>query len=335
MKIANINLDQEVCVIAEIGNNHEGDYVLAQEMIHSAAEAGVHAVKFQSITPEKLVAPSDEARITQLKKFQFSAEQFTELSQVANKAGVIFLSTPFDVEAVEYLNELVPAFKIASGDNNNVALLKAVAETGKPIIMSTGLAALEQVRQSKSVIETIWNKNGISQDVVLLHCVVSYPTPPEFAHLSAINDLKALSDVVGYSDHTIGVEAAVLSVALGARVIEKHFTIDKNHSDFRDHQLSADPEDMKNLVSGVKNAEILMGRGKKRIQDCEKGNIGVRRSIFANQDIQAGCSMVADDLICLRSIEGVSASELDTVLGKTLRNPIKKGTLLMSEMIKS
>jgi len=333
MKIGHVDLNDDVFVIAEIGNNHEGDFDLAKEMIRSAAQAGVHAVKFQSIVPEKLVASSQVDRIAQLKRFQFSGDQFAELSKVAAKSGVVFMSTPFDVETVVYLDALVPAFKIASGDNDNVPLLRAVARTGKPIIMSTGLADLEQVRNSVAVIEEIWKQQGIDQDIALLHCVVSYPTAPEHAHLSAIGDLKGLGHWAGYSDHTIGVDAAVLSVALGARVIEKHFTIDKKHSEFRDHQLSADPNDMQELVERVRMAQVLIGAGDKHVQDCEKGNIGVRRSIFADRDMATGHVLTPGDLICLRSTEGIPSADFDRILDRPLLKPIKQGDILMAEHI--
>lgn len=333
MKIGHVDLADEVIVIAEIGNNHEGDFELAKDMISSAAHAGVHAVKFQSIVPEKLVASAQAERIIQLRRFQFSPEQFFELSKVAAKSGVIFLSTPFDAQAVQYLDPLVPAFKIASGDNDNVPLLRAVAETGKPIILSTGLADMDHVRRSTSVIAETWSGMNIRQEMVLLHCVVSYPTPPEHAHLSAIADLKKLGHCVGYSDHTIGIDAAVLSVALGARVIEKHFTLDKNHSDFRDHKLSADPEDMRKLVEHVRLAQVLLGVGEKRIQDCEKGNIGVRRVIFADRDMDAGHALTPGDLICLRAAAGVPARDFDRILGKPLRLCIKQGEALTSEHV--
>lgn len=333
MKIGNFDTASNVLVIAEIGNNHEGDFELAKRLIDAAADAGAHAVKFQSISPEKLVDPTQLTRLEQLRRFQFSVEQFAELSSHAAMSGVIFMSTPFDMDAVDYLKPLVPAFKIASGDNDNLPLLRAVARTGKPVIMSTGLADLAQVRRSKAVIEEIWEKEGISGGLALLHCVVSYPTEPQDAHLTAIHDLKALGCSVGYSDHTIGIDAAVLAVAMGARIIEKHFTIDKNHSDFRDHQLSADPQDLTELVRRVEEAQVFLGEGEKRVLDCEKGNKGVRRSIYAERDLEAGHELTPGDLICLRSTEGIPSSEFDAVVGKQLLVSVKQGRLLsMSDL---
>jgi N-acetylneuraminate synthase/N,N'-diacetyllegionaminate synthase len=184
----------------------------------------------------------------------------------------MFLSTPFDVESVRHLDPLVPAFKIASGDNNFVGLLEAVAETRKPVLLSTGMAGLEDVKRSCAVLEAAWRKRGAAPGMVLLHCVSSYPTPLESANLLAMRSLeREIGYPVGYSDHTLGIEAAVLSVALGARVIEKHFTLSKTLSDFRDHQLSAEPAELAELVRRVKNARAALGDGVKRLLPVEEG----------------------------------------------------------------
>jgi N,N'-diacetyllegionaminate synthase len=289
MKIGDWDLEQRVLVVAEIGNNHEGDYALAEELIALAARAGAGAVKFQTIVPEKLVAAAEVERIRQLERFRLSYEQFEQLSRVARKHGVLFLSTPFDLDSARFLTPLVPAFKIASGDNNFFPLLREVARTGKPIILSTGLLGLDEVRTSKAFIEEVWRTQGLRQELALLHCVVNYPTAPGNANLRALEDLKRLGTTVGYSDHTLGIESAVLSVALGARIIEKHFTISKTYSAFRDHQLSADPVDLAQLVSRVRGAEEMLGHGCTDQRDTEREMVPrVRRSIVAARDLPAG-----------------------------------------------
>ena len=234
MKIGNIDLDEEVLIIAEVGNNHEGSYTLAEDMIGLAAKAGATAVKFQTIVPEKLVSVSQADRIAQLKKFQLSYDDFEKLSRTARQEGIMFLSTPFDVDSAHFLEHFVPAFKIASGDNNFLALIDVIARTGKPVIMSAGMTELSQTEKTKDFIESIWRECGIEQDLAVLHSVASYPTETKDANLIFIKELQGLGVTVGYSDHTMGIEASILSVAVGARVVEKHFTIAKNYSRFHE-----------------------------------------------------------------------------------------------------
>ena len=228
MKIGDFDLARDILVVAEIGNNHEGSYTLAEEMIGLAAQAGAGAVKFQTIVSDKLVSPRQEERIQQLERFRLSYDEFERLSKVAQQENVLFLSTPFDLESARFLEPLVPAFKIASGDNNFFPMIDIIARTGKPIILSTGLMDLTEISKTKDFIEQIWHENDIDQELAILHCVVGYPTTPSDANLLAIRQLQKLGVTVGYSDHTIGIEAAVLSVALGARIVEKHFTIAKD-----------------------------------------------------------------------------------------------------------
>ena len=269
MLIGPVDLDREVLVVAEIGNNHEGSFARAEEMIGRAAEAGAQAVKFQTIVPEQLVAADQSARLATLRGFQFTQTQFEALAGTARAAGVMFLSTPFDVGVVTWLAPLVPAFKIASGDNDFTAMLRAVAATGKPVIMSTGLAELAEVAGARDLLRSEWKRRGLPDaGIALLHCVVSYPTPPADANLAAISALASLGETIGYSDHTLGIEAATLAVAAGARIIEKHFTLDKKLSAFRDHQLSADPAELAAL--GSRTGVIAGGtaRGLRLAQPC-------------------------------------------------------------------
>lgn len=319
--------DRKVVVIAEIGNNHEGDFSLARELIGLAAQAGADAVKFQTIVPEKLVAPDQSERIRQLKRFQFSPEQFCELKEIAHKHQLLFLSTPFDLDSAVFLNDLVPVFKIASGDNTFYPLIEYVAGTGKPLLISTGLLTLDGVRQLQKRIESVWqSKNIATGSLALLHCVVSYPTPAEQANLQAISQLKELGCVVGYSDHTLGIDAAVLSVALGARIIEKHFTISHTHSSFRDHQLSADPTQMRELVERVRLAETLLGSGQKEIQPCEQPNHdAVRRSIIALKELAMGEVIQAQHLGWTRPGKGLAPGQEQSLIGRRARRVLPQG----------
>lgn len=318
MNIGPHNTEDSVFVIAEIGNNHEGDFDLAKQMVRLAAEVGADAVKFQTIIPEELVSAADTARIAQLSKFQFSPEQFRELKKVADDVGAQFLSTPFALEAVDWLDELVPAWKIASGDNDFLPLLERVALTGKPVIISMGLGHHKEAAE----LLPIFAKNG--SPLALLHCVVSYPTPIDEAALSAIDQLKIAGVTAGYSDHTIGIKAAELAVAAGARIVEKHFTIDNHHSDFRDHQLSADPADFAAMVTAIREAERFLG--KHSPQSSEEGNrAAVRRGLVAKRDLAVGEALTLTGLSWLRGIDGIGAGETDQFLGKPLTQPCASG----------
>jgi N,N'-diacetyllegionaminate synthase len=328
MKIADIDLDKQVFIIAEIGNNHEGDFGLAKEMIDCAAEAGADAVKFQTIVPEKLVSPSDEARVARLKTFQFSNAQFAELAQFARKAGVIFFSTPFDLESAKFLDTIQPVFKIASGDNTFVQLIETVAGFGKPMIVSTGLADMALLDRVYAQVHRVWMARGVNPGLALLHCIASYPAPVDQVNLAAIRTMMShFTDCVpGYSDHVLGIKAATYAVAAGARVIEKHFTIDKNYSDFRDHQLSADPADMAELVKAIREVTAMMGTGEKTPQPCEADmQIAARRSITAARDIAAGTVLTAGLLGWVRPGGGLAPGNEGQLLGRATRRPLKAG----------
>ena len=331
MKIDYLDTSRRVLVIAEIGNNHEGNLAVAQEMIGRAAEAGADAVKFQTIVPELLVCAEDKDRLDRLRRFQFSYEQYEGLSRQAKEAGVIFFSTPFDLQSAHYLNNIQSVFKVASGDNNFFPLIDTVASFGKPMIVSTGLADLALLDRLYADIRKVWLKVGFSPGLAFLHCVSSYPVPQEQANLGAIATLKARfpDAVIGYSDHTLGIEVALYAVAAGARIIEKHFTLDKRYSDFRDHQLSANPEDLRCMVDGIRKIETIMGSGEKKAQACEEDlKNSVRRSIAAAIPIPRGKTLQHDDLTWLRPGGGLPPGEESRLVGRTLRRSLLKGELI-------
>jgi N,N'-diacetyllegionaminate synthase len=327
MKIGGKDTSESTFIIAEIGNNHEGDFDLAQEMVRSAAEAGADAVKFQTIVPTRLVSRTDENRIKQLVRFQLTFDQFGELSRQAEACGIAFMSTPFDPEAVKFLAPLVPAFKIASGDNDFWPLIDLVVQTGKPLIISMGLGQAGNAKVLVDFVETSARKHGISvPEIALLHCVVSYPTPLEQAGIAEIAQLARAGVTVGYSDHTMGIRVAELAVAAGARIIEKHFTIDKNRSDFRDHKLSADPEEFAALVRAIQEVETLLGEPTKLIKECEATNENpMRRSIAANRNILVGETIRWKDLCWIRPRVGLKPGEEDLICGRKLIKAIADG----------
>lgn len=335
MKIGPIDTEQEVLIVAEIGNNHEGSDAFAEELIGLAAETGVQAVKFQTFRTEYFVSPGDGDRFRRLKSFELAQASFRRLADVAKKAGLLFLSTPLDLDSACFLRDLVCAYKIASGDNNFDPLLEYVASTGKPIILSSGLADIAQLRRAKALVERTWREKNIDQEMAILHCVTGYPVPKDQVNLGAVHHIAAsLGGTVGYSDHTLGIEAAVLAVALGARIIEKHFTKDKNHSDFRDHRMSADPEEMKRLVGRIREAAEMLGSGIKEPREMEKEVLtAVRRSIAAKHDLPAGSVIRWQDLTWTRPAVGLPPGCEQDLLGRKLKSPVRAGEAIQPDWL--
>ena len=333
MRIANHDTDERVLVIAEIGNNHEGDFGRAREMVHAAAEAGADAVKFQTFRTGHYVSPADPKRTAMLQGFELTWDQFAALRQEADGAGVLFLSTPFDIASARFLDGIVPAFKIASGDNTFHPLLEAVARCHKPVLLSCGLASLNQLAFARALVQRIWDEACVDPGMAALHCVTSYPVPEAEANLAAIAAIaEATGCTPGYSDHTLGIRAAVLSVAAGARIVEKHFTLDKQLSDFRDHQLSADPDELAGLVRDIRQAETLLGSGEKALARCEEPvREAVRRSIAAGRDLPQGHVLAWDDLTWVRPGGGFAPGDETSVLGRRLARALPMGSPLQPE----
>ncbi len=318
MKIKDWDSKNNTLIIAEIGNNHEGSFQLAEKMVRLASETGVDAVKFQTFKTKHYVSKKDATRYEMLKSFELSYDEFENLSMIAKESGLIFISTPFDIESVDFLNKIVDAYKISSGDNNFYPLIEKVASNEKPIILSTGFADIPQIEKAVHTIEMI-NGNKNKYDMLsILHCVSAYPVESQYANLKAIQTLSKLFNYpIGYSDHTNGIEAVLASVALGAKIIEKHFTINKNHSNFRDHQLSADPEEMKNLVESVRKVEEMIGDGKKIPQKPELESLKfVRRSIVVNKTIKKNHRISHDDLTWIRLAGGLSPGSENLLIGR-------------------
>jgi len=330
MQIGNFDLENKVLIVAEIGNNHEGNFEIAKELVRQAAASGVAAVKFQTFSTEYFTSRSDPARFARLKSFELSHEQFTELAELARSLGLLFISTPLDLGSAAFLDPIVDAFKIASGDNDYYPLLADVAGRNKPLIISTGASDLPQVSRTVRFVADQWKKNAAPGQLALLHCVSSYPVPIEQANLLAIPFLaENFAYPIGYSDHTRGIEAALLAVALGARLIEKHFTLDQQFSDFRDHQLSADPAEMRTLVQAVAQASLMLGKFEKRIQPCEEPlTTAIRRSIVAGADLPAGHRLAFADLTWIRPAGEFGPGDEDQLIGKVLKRAVRFGEQL-------
>jgi len=330
MKIGHVDTRERVLLVAEIGNNHEGDLDRARAMIREAAAAGVDAVKFQTIVPERLISSDQSERLAQLRRFTFTRPQFEELAAEAAGAGVVFLSTPFDLDAVDWLDALVPAYKVASGDNDFFPLLDRVARTGKPVMVSLGFGGHARAADIVSYFRSAWHRHGIDNGALsLLHCVAAYPTVEEHAGLGAIRQLLGLGVTVGYSDHTLGIKAAELAVAAGARIVEKHFTLDKAQSTFRDHQLSADPAEMRALVAAVRRADEMCRTPTEPAPGSSVGSdVSARRSIAAARDLPAGTTIESGDLTWVRPGQGFRPGEEAQVVGQRVRSAIASGRLI-------
>ena len=317
MMIGEHDIEQRVLLIAEIGNNHEGDVDLAEELIRLAADAGADAVKFQTIVPERLVAPEQNERLVQLQKFSLDDEAFVRLADTARAHDIMFLSTPFCESVVPFVASLCPAVKVASGDNDHVSLLRSVARTGLPVLLSTGMTDLELVTKAVDVLEAAWADVDEDPGLVLLHCVSAYPTPAAEANIRAVRSLASLGRPVGYSDHTLGTDAAVVAVAAGARVIEKHFTDRHDRSSFRDHALSATPREFSVLAERIRETEALLGDGAKRVMPSERdAATTARRSLHTARPLAAGVVIAAEHLIGLRPGAGLSVGESDYLIGR-------------------
>ena len=328
-------------IIAEIGVNHECSITLAKKMIDQAAQNGAHAVKFQSYKADKIASkysPSywdtrEEKSTSQYNLFKkydkFEIDDFKKLKKYCDKKKIDFLSTPFDNDVVDKLSPLVPLFKVASADITNLPLLKKVARTKKPIVLSTGASNLEEIKFSYNFLK----KNG-AKEIIILHCILSYPTKHMDANLKMITCLKNEfpDNFIGYSDHTKpddDMSSVISSYLLGARVIEKHFTHNKKLKG-NDHYHSMDKNDLKKMIIKLKNAQTLIGteKIKKCIKVEKKSRINARRSIYANKFIKKGHKIKLSDLICKRPGSGLSPIKIYKIIGKKAKQNIQKDSLI-------
>lgn len=314
-------------IIAEAGVNHNGDLNRAKEMIFAAKNAGADAVKFQTFITEKLVsfeAPKamyqkktteiDETQFQMLKKLELSFGDFYELNDYANEVGIDFLSTPFDEESIDFLAGLSMRFwKIPSGEITNKPYLIKLSKSNLPIILSTGMSTIEEIRDALEAFKELSR-----DDICLLHCNTEYPTPYCDVNLKAMLTLREQFNVnVGYSDHTEGIEVAIAAVALGAVVIEKHFTLDKTLPG-PDHKASLEPNELDKMIQSIRNIEYSMGDGVKKPSMSEIKNIVIaRKSIVAKGNIKKGETFTKDNITTKRPGDGISPMKWDEILGRT------------------
>ena len=326
MKLKNFDLKKKVFIIAEVGNNHEGNFNIAKKLVRLAAKAGADAIKFQTFKTENFIRKKDIKRFKQLKKFELSYEQFKSLKKLAHIKKIKFISTPLDLESADFLIKNADLIKIASSDNNFFPLIEKVLKSKKSIIISTGMINILQIKDLTNYIYKVIGKKSAIKRIALLHCVTNYPVEDEFANLRSVEYLIKNSKLtIGYSDHTIGNEACIAAVAMGAKVIEKHFTINKKFSKFRDHALSADYIDLKNIVTGIRKVEKQLGRFNKEIQKPEKKLIKiVRRAAYADKNIFPGEKITLKNTKFLRPALTSNFFNLKKIIGKKIKKTLYK-----------
>lgn len=335
-------MENERCIIiAEAGVNHNGDVRLAGKMIEEAERAGADYIKFQTFVPQGLVTATAEksnyqkretgengSQLDMLKKLALSQEEFRQLKQCCGEVGIGFLSTPFDLKSIDFLFSLGMDFwKVPSGEITNLPYLEKIAKTGKSVVLSTGMSEPEEIAAAVEILE----KNG-SGEITLLHCNTEYPTPFADVNLLAMRELgQVFHKRVGYSDHTIGIEVPVAATALGARVIEKHFTLDRG-MDGPDHKASLEPDELKRMVRAVRNIEAAMGDGRKRRTASESRNVSVvRKSIVAAEKIKAGEIFTENNITTKRPGTGISPMEWHEILGKRAGRDYEPDELIQKE----
>lgn len=328
----------KVFIIAEAGVNHNGSPALAKQLIDAAHDAGADAVKFQAFHAEELAsleAPKadyqlsttgrDESQLEMLRRLELAPDVFVDLARYCKEKGMVFLATPFDRYSADLLDALdMPCFKIASGEITNYPLLRYVAKKGKPVILSTGMSTLEEVRDALKEMASVG-----SVKVTVLHCVTEYPAPTDQVNLNAMITMRnELAVPVGYSDHTLGVEVALAAVALGASVLEKHLTLSRDMVG-PDHKTSLEPGEFGQMVRQVRNIEVAMGDGEKHPAVCEAANrMIVRRSLFAKVGIPAGTVIGEEMLTCKRPGKGISPKHYTEVVGRRASRNFEAGELL-------
>jgi sialic acid synthase SpsE len=327
MKLGNLDIGGKPYVIAEIGGNHNGDFGRAKEMVDAAGEAGADAVKFQVYIPEKLCHPSQKplpilknrykSQQDRFRELIFTKSEYYELKELSDKAEIDFLATPFDEESADMLDPLLSSYKVASGDIDNLPLLKHLKSKNKPIMVSAGMASAEEIDRLYNLID--------HRHLAILHCISLYPAPVDKLNLSAIPALKEKYPdiVIGYSDHHIGIRACLYAAVLGARIIEKHFTFDKTIP-YGDHVLSADYEELKIMVNEIREIARMMGDGviERSEEEMEK-RIFFRRGVYTAREIQAGERITASDIILLRPPTGIKADEVENIIGKTTKRLLR------------
>lgn len=327
-------------IIAEVGGNHEGDFEYAKELARLAATSGADAVKFQVYTGDTLVNPiMDPDRNKHFKRFELSREQFTELAHICTEAGVDFLASVWNPDAFQWTAPLLPLFKIGSGDLTAYDILARTAGTSKPIILSTGLSTLAEVLAAVDFIQGINPVYKTKGKLALLQCSAMYPIPDSDANLNVMQTFREATGLpVGYSDHTIGDDAILAAVAMGADIIEKHFTDSREGKEFRDHKVSLTQAEMREFTTKVVRIHTLKGTAKKRPvpSELEAGHIhSFRRATYPSKDLPSGHVITENDLVTLRPCVGLGAELFYDIVGRSLKQAVTKHQSLSWDLFTS
>ena len=331
-------IKNRVLIIAEIGCNHNGDLALAKKLIEAAAGAGADAAKFQSFIPEEMISVgspkadyqinatgTEESQFQRLKRMQLTQLEQKDLQNFCEMKGILFCSSPFDHQSAAFLNTLnVPFFKIPSGEITNIPLLKHIGSFRKPVILSTGMSNLGEI---EAALHVFGNENR--KDVILLHCLSDYPARWEDANLNAIKTLsEAFHLPVGFSDHSLGIELALIAVGMGSVVIEKHITLDKN-MEGGDHRSSLEPHEFKDMVLKIRRLKIALGDGVKKCMPSEKNVRDVaRKSIVSRRKIKKNQFIENDDIAIKRPGTGIKPGLLGIVIGSRVKEDIQADTMI-------
>ena len=329
MPVAGWSCDRGVYLIAEIGGNHEGDFDTAVRLTELACASGVDAVKFQIYTGDTLVSEVETPdRHAHFKRFELTPDQYVSLAHQCADRGVIFVASVWDTSALDWIDPYIPFYKIGSGDLTAFPLLKQIARLGKPMMLSTGLATLDEIREPVDYLRSIDARYEEREYLSLLQCTSMYPIPDEEANLSVIPLLREeFGTTVGYSDHTVGSEAAEVAVAMGAEVLELHFTDTREGKKFRDHKVSFTVEEIQSLIGRIARTKTLLGSPVKKPTQSEIDShhtVTFRRAVYPSRDLPKGTVLAADDLTVLRPNHGIDARSYDEVLGRRLSRSVKR-----------
>ncbi len=330
----NFNSFSKPFIVAEVGNNHEGSYKNAIKLVKSAKKAGANAVKFQIYNPLKYSSPKDKKRIHQLKKFSLKKKQIINLKKLCDKLEIEFFATPFDIESAIFLNKIQNIFKISSGDNNYFDLLQKIRSFKKPVIISTGLITYNEIYKIINYFRKLkfFKKK---ENLCIMHCVSAYPASKKKINLNSIYFLKKKfpNVTIGYSDHTLGYNITSLSYVVGAEIIEKHFTLSNNFSNFRDHKISLSLNSFSKFVKKIQSLKNILGNLNKIINPEEKKNLHLmRRKLILNKNLKRGHKIKKNDFLKVRSLNrGIFISDLDKYLGKKLNQNMSKYDNLLPE----
>ena len=332
---------KKVFVIAEAGVNHNGSIQLAKKLIDVAVEAGVDAVKFQTFKAEKIVSKNaqkaqyqkenmtnnDNSQFNMLKKLELDLDTHNKLISYCNSKNIMFLSTPFDHDSIEMLNELkLPIFKIPSGEITNLPYLRHIGSLQKKVILSTGMANIGEIEDA---LDVLIKAGTLKENITVLHANTMYPTPMEDVNLKAMQTIGNTFNIAyGYSDHTLGIEVDIAAVAMGASCIEKHFTLDKE-MDGPDHKASLEPDELKSMVKSIRNIELALGSSIKKASKSETPNINiVRKSIVANMDIKKGDILTEKNITIKRPGNGINPMRWDEIIGTVSSKNYDKDELI-------